>query len=83
MQNFSNINYSPNSQWFQNEFQQIRGIAEQTNAQRLGQLQQKCNHLTQIWEQQGYSSETMHISNIRPQENMNIPTIHPYDHSNI
>ncbi|MED2764165.1 hypothetical protein P4283_19240 [Bacillus thuringiensis] len=89
MQNISNNNYPQNPQWLQNELQQIRGIvnqlsqAEQTNVQKLGQLQQKCNHLTQIWGQQGYSSGTMPISNIHPQGNINIPTIYPYGHSNI
>ncbi|MED2766028.1 hypothetical protein P4283_29325 [Bacillus thuringiensis] len=47
MQNFSNINYPPNSQWFQNEFQQMRLLvdqlsqAKQMNTQRLSQLHQK------------------------------------------
>ncbi|MED2766047.1 hypothetical protein P4283_29445 [Bacillus thuringiensis] len=88
MQNFSNINYPQNSQWFQNEIQQMRLLvdqlsqAEQINSQRLNQLHQKCNHLAETYLHQEPSLRHTPISNIHPAGNWPTPNMQKFGHYN-
>ncbi|MED2765807.1 hypothetical protein P4283_27925 [Bacillus thuringiensis] len=88
MQNSPNENYSQNSQWFQNEFQQMRLLvdqlsqAEQLNAQRLSQLHQKCNFLAEAYMHQGPSVGQTPISNTHPTGNWPTSNTQKFGHYN-